>query len=169
MGCRKHGVSVCAKQLTSRSNCSLWSLGQPKRRAYLSAPVRGVMHLNDMKKLYILILSTFIGSGCSIILTANLKNESQNGIFIVESPNKDMAWHIRSNTKVEITWAYRCLTVVESGSEIYFDPWPIPENTMNNRAFSSSINVLYRNQQLSFIQNNSNLVPLTKLTECPNA
>ena len=121
-----------------------------------------------MKIFAFILVLTFL-SGCSVVMRANIKNSESSDIFVTREHSDNLAWHIQAGDQAEIFWNERCLNVIDNGVKMTFNPWPIPDNTVKSGVFESTINVLYKEQKMFFINLNGESIPLKKLTKCSNA
>ena len=122
-----------------------------------------------MHKIFFIILLSLFGVGCSILMKANIKNEGSSQIFITQPAFNNMAWHIKAAAIVEINWTARCLIVVDSGVQYYFQAFPIPAEAHRSGKLGAKINATYNRGNMVLATAQGNGYPLPKLSECPNA
>lgn len=117
---------------------------------------------------YIVFFSVFL-QGCTATFNGYLKNESDDEISVIPPFETDYYWRIDSGKEDKVNWYQECITIRKDTEIEYYSAWPIPENTVKNGLFSSSLNIVYKDNQLYFKTRSNELIKVTKVQKCSKA
>ncbi|MGX5174285.1 hypothetical protein ACUR5C_09720 [Aliikangiella sp. IMCC44653] len=105
-------------------------------------------------------------SGCPATFNALLKNSSGNEIIFVPPFETSFNWRIESGGSEKVNWYQGCITIENENGVQYFSGWPIPDNVVTNGWFSSTLNAIYKDNELYFKTLDGQLIKINKLSSC---
>jgi len=115
--------------------------------------------------IYIVVVSSLL-SGCPATFNALLKNGSGNEIVFIPPFESDFNWRIESGGSEKVNWYQGCITIENENEIQYFSGWPIPEDAVTNGWFSSTLNAIYKDNELYFKTLEGQLIKINKLNSC---
>ncbi len=105
-------------------------------------------------------------SGCPATFHGNLKNESKRGVVVMAPLITENKWLIEAGDIRKVNWYQECITIKDGDIIKHYAGWPIPKNVVSNHTFSSSLNAVYKNNELYFQSTNGELVKIEEIENC---
>ncbi|WP_420590064.1 hypothetical protein [Bacterioplanoides sp.] len=121
-----------------------------------------------MNRLFFIAFASIALQGCPVTFTAYLKNDSNGEINVTPPFETDYLWHIPSGEEGQVNWYQECIIIRKGNNTEYYSGWPIPDNTVNNGVFGSSLSVVYKDDQLYFKTHSNELIKVAKVKKCSN-
>ena len=121
-----------------------------------------------MKSIILLIIPLLL-AGCPAVMNGLVQNRSDEPIVIYWQGNHSGSYKVPSSSNKEMFWLRGCITVVENEALHHFDGSEIPEDLVNIHIFSTSVELLYRKNQLSYVTSSGKKVDMPKVASCENA
>ena len=125
--------------------------------------------MNRVPKLLFILGALSLTQGCSVLWKAKVANESPNDIYIHRDDTKTLAWLVKSGRRVEITWNYSCMEIVENGQSLFFSTNAVPEPALDMGGINYTVKTLYRDRQLYYVVGDNTYQEVPKMAACPNA
>lgn len=108
-------------------------------------------------------------AGCPVTIRALLRNQTPKPVVVFGIENYGEAKKIPSNSESEMFWFRGCITVVDNGVLQFFDGNEIPERFVEKHVFSTSINLIYKDLGLSYVNQSGETISLPKIEACNGA
>lgn len=122
-----------------------------------------------MNRAFYIVFSVVLLQACTATFNGFLKNESNDEIIVIPPFKTDYFWRIESGSEDKVNWSQECITIQNGAYVQYFSGWPIPENTVKNGLFSSSLNIVYKDNKLYFKTRSNELIKVTEVPVCGKA
>ncbi|WP_250655475.1 hypothetical protein [Alkalimarinus coralli] len=119
-----------------------------------------------MNRIVPITLISALLSGCPVTFNAMLKNGSSNEIVFIPPFETTFNWRIASGGTEKVNWYQGCITIENENGIQYFSGWPIPNNVVTNGWFSSSLDTIYKDNELFFKTHDGKLIKINELNSC---
>ncbi len=122
-----------------------------------------------IKKLTRVIQITYVAlllSACPATYYGYIKNESSNEIAISPPNTTSSRITISNNELGKTLWHQECITIIDGDSILYFEGWPIPKSVPDIGVFSVSLNAMYKDGKLYFINENDKKIEVPHTSDC---
>jgi hypothetical protein len=123
--------------------------------------------LKSSLALFTIVVIASISQGCTIYWSGSIDNKSGMNISVIGNDAKKTTWKINSDEKVEITWKFKCLEVLEGNQSFYFDAQNAPKGALRSEGLTYTVYTLYREHQLYYVLESGEVQALPTLDSCP--
>lgn len=118
-----------------------------------------------MKSLSVLLFASLL-QGCAATFNGNVKNDDVQTIIIEPPFETEFKWVLEPNSEKSVRWYQECITIVTAHQKLFFSGWPIPDNVVTNGLFSSSLEVIYKNERLYFVNKDGQHIEIMRVSQC---
>lgn len=122
-----------------------------------------------MNRVFYVALISILLSGCPATFNGLVKNESNHKIVVVPPFETEFSWVIESGYQEKVSWYQECIIIKGPNGIQYFSGWPIPDDVVSNGIFSSSLEAVYKSNQLFFKTNKGQLIKINEVVSCAKA
>lgn len=122
-----------------------------------------------MNRIFYIALLSILLSGCPATYYGLVKNESGHTIVVVPPFETEFHWVIEPGSQKKVNWYQECITIKGPNGIQYFVGWPVSDNVVSNGIFSSSLEAVYKSNQLFFKTQKGLLIKLNEVVSCAKA